>query len=130
MSKPHRKERNPVPPQLVGILADAVGIGATSFRIEPNPPHMMASFSKGSRAMEIDFEDWAGQEMMDFFVKQVRDRKTKAGQFGLEHDGRRYECQVTLDRMRDPQQAEVAWAREMIGSDDKTLPAKAAPPDR
>ena len=109
MTKPRNGEKNEGPPQLVGILADAVGIGATSFRIEPNPPHMMAAFSNGAQAMEIDFEAWSGQEMMDYLVEQVTDRKSKAGRFAVENDRKRYECQFTLDRLRDPQWAEVAW---------------------
>ena len=66
MTKKRIQKTPPVPPQLIGVHVDAVAIGATSFRLEPNPPHIMASFSVPSRASEIDFEHWAGQEMMDY----------------------------------------------------------------
>jgi len=109
MSKPRPKKTSQVPPQLIGIVADAVAIGATSFRLEPNLPHTMASFSAGSQATEIDFEGWSGREMMDFLVGQVTDPKKKTGQFELECDGKRYACRVVLDRARGAQQAEVTW---------------------
>lgn len=55
MSKPQpKKKQSQVPPQLIGIVADAVAIGATTFRLEPNPPHTMASFAAGSQAMEME----------------------------------------------------------------------------
>lgn len=109
MNTARRKKAKKVPPQLVGILVDAVAIGATTFRLEPNPPHTMASFAAGSRAMEIDFESWSGREMMDFLADQVRDPKTKTGEFELEHDGKRYACRVVLDRVRGAKHAEVTW---------------------
>jgi hypothetical protein len=110
MSKARLKEASQVPPQLIGIVADAVAIGATGFRLEPNPPHTMASFSVGSQAMEIDFEAWSGREMMDFLVGQVTDPKKKTGQFELKCDGKMYACRVVLNRARDATQAEVIWA--------------------
>src|SRR3989338_2740343 len=36
-----------VPPQLIGVHEDAVKIGATSFRLETFPTHVMASFTGG-----------------------------------------------------------------------------------
>ena len=109
MSKSRGKKGGQAPPQLIGILADALARGATSFRLEPNPPYLMASFAAGSRAMEIDFEPWAGREIMDYIAGQVTDPKLNAGRFVLEYNGRRYTCRFTLDRKRDPQQADVAW---------------------
>ncbi len=109
MRKSPRNKKGKVPPQLVGILADAVAIGATSFRLQTAPSQTMASFSAGSQAMEIDFEAWSGREMTDYLTAQVSDWKSRTGRFTLEYDGRPYECQVTLDRRRDPQQADVAW---------------------
>ena len=110
MSKTRPKEnRRQVPPQLIGILADAVAIGSTAFRLEPNLPHTMASFAAGSQAQEIDFEAWAGREMMDFLVDQVSDSKNKTGQFEVECDGKRYACRVVLDRARGTTRAEVTW---------------------
>ena len=105
---PHKKD-SPVPAQLIGILADAVAIGATGFRLEPNPPYIMASFAAGSRATEIDFEVWSGREMMHFLAGQVTDAKNKSGQFEVECDGKRYACRVVLDRTRGAKQAEVTW---------------------
>ena len=105
-----KREKDSVPPQLIGILADAVAIGATGFRLEPNPPHLMASFSTKTQAAEIDFEAWAGQEMMDYLAERVTNPKNKTGRFVLEYEGKPYACRVTLDRRRSPQHAEVSWA--------------------
>ncbi len=110
MNKTPPKKECPVPPPLLGILADAVAIGATSFRLQPNPPHTMASFTTGSQACEIDFEAWAGREMMDFLASQVTDAKGKAGRFEVTYDGKRYTCRVVLDRRRGATKAEVTWA--------------------
>jgi hypothetical protein len=109
MSKPPPKKHSQAPPQLVGILADAVAIGATAFRLEPNPPHIMASFAAGCQAAEIDFEAWSGREMMRFLAHQVTDPKSKTGQFEVECDGKRYACRVVLDRTRGAKQAEITW---------------------
>jgi hypothetical protein len=109
MSKLRPNKKGQVPPQLIGILADAVAMGATSFRLEPNPPRIMASFAAGSQATEIDFEAWSGKEMMDYLADQVTDPKNKTGRFMLEYDGKPYACHVTLDRSSGPQQAEVTW---------------------
>lgn len=109
MKQPRSKSQRQAPPQLIGILADAVEMGATSFRLEPNLPHTMASFSAGSRAAEIDFEAWSGREMMEYLAEQVTDAENNTGRFVLENGGRQYECQVTLDRRRDPRKAQVAW---------------------
>jgi hypothetical protein len=110
MSKTRLKKEHRVPPQLIGILADVVAIGATAFRLEPNPPHTMASFAAGSQAAEIDFEAWSGREMMEFLADQVTDAKAKTGQFEVQHGGKRYACRVALDRARDATSAEVTWS--------------------
>jgi hypothetical protein len=109
MKNTPREKDSRVPPQLIGILADAVAIGATAFRLEPNPPHVMASFGAGSRATEIDFEAWSGREMMRFLADQVTDAKNKTGQFEVECDGKRYACRVVLDQTRGAKQAKVTW---------------------
>lgn len=109
MRQSRRNKKDKVPPQLIGVLADAVAMGATSFRLQTNLPRIMASFSAGSQATEIDFEAWSGREMMDYLAAQVSDRESRTGRFTLEYLGRQYECQVTMDRRRDPQQADVAW---------------------
>ena len=109
MSKPQRKRESPVPSQIIGILADAVAVGATAFRLEPHPPHIMASFAAGSKTAEIDFEAWSGREMMKFLADQVTDLKKKAGQFEMECDGKKYACRVVLDRSRGATQAEITW---------------------
>ncbi len=102
-------KENQVPPQLIGIIADAVAIGASAFRLEPHPPHIMASFAAGSQAAEIDFEAGSGREMMDFLADQVTDSKSKTGQFEVECGGKRYACRVVLDRTRSARQADVTW---------------------
>lgn len=109
MSKSRRTKVNQVPPQLIGILVDAMAIGATSFRLVPNPPHTMATFGTVSQAIEIDFEAWSEREMMDFLAAQVTDAKKKTGQFVMEVDGKRYACRVAVDRKRGAKQAEVTW---------------------
>ena len=119
MKKKRIQKTHPVPPQLIGVHVDAVAIGATFFRLEPNPPHIMASFSVPSRACEIDFESWGGQEMLAYLREQITDPKAKTGSFVLEYEGKRYNCRVTIDRMRNPERAEVSW----------TLPAS-TPPDK
>lgn len=66
MTNKHSKKQDAAPPQLIGVLADALAMGATSFRLEFNPAHIMASFAAGSQATEIDSEARSGQEMLDF----------------------------------------------------------------
>ena len=119
MTKKQIERTGGVPPQLIGVLADAVAIGATAFRLEPFPRHFMASFSVPSQAGEIDFENLSGQEMMDFLLGKITDPKAKSGSFVLEYEGKRYQCRVMVDRTRNPQRAEVSWA----------LPAS-TPPDK
>ncbi|MDZ7582716.1 MAG: hypothetical protein U5R30_19565 [Deltaproteobacteria bacterium] len=109
MGKSRRTKVSQVPPQLIGILADAIAIGAASFRLVPNPPHTMATFGTGSQAVEIDFEAWSGREMMGFLDAQVTDAKKKTSQFIMEVDGKRHACRVAVDRMRGAKQAEVTW---------------------
>jgi hypothetical protein len=109
MKQARSKKAGKAPPQLVGILADAVAMGATAFRLEPNPPHTMASFAAGSQATEIDFEAWSGQEMMAFLAEQVMDRKEKTGSFEVELDGKTYTCRVVVDRLRSTSQALITW---------------------
>ncbi len=104
-----RLNKDQLPPQLIGILADAGAIGATAFRLEPNPPYTMASFAEGEQACEIDFEEWSGQEMLKYLASQVTDSKTKTGRFVVEYNGKRYAYHFTLDRMRGPKQADVTW---------------------
>ena len=77
MKNTPRKKDSRVPPQPIGILADAVAIGATAFRLEPNPPGIMASFAAGSQAVEIDFEASAGCEIMDFLAFDRRKYKVR-----------------------------------------------------
>lgn len=110
MTKKRIEKPVTVPPQLIGVLADAVAIGATAFRLEPNPPHIMASFSVPSQAGEIDFEAWAGREMIRYLLGKITGPKAKTGSFVLEYEGKQYQCRVTVDRMRNPQRAEVSWA--------------------
>jgi len=109
MTKKRTEKTGAVPPQLVGVHLDAVAIGATAFRLEPNPPRIMASFAAGNQATEIDFESWSGQEMITYLLGKIIDPKAKAGSFVLEYDGRRYQCQVTVDQKRNPQRVEVTW---------------------
>ena len=107
--KKTNKLKDAVPSELIGVLAEAFAMGATSFRLEPNPPHMTASFSAGPRATQIDFHARNGRKMLDYLAGRVAGPRRKTGQFVLELYGKRYECKVALDRWRDPQQAEVTW---------------------
>jgi len=109
MAKKRIKKTGTVPPQLIGVHLDAVAIGATAFGLEPNPPCIMASFAAGNQATEIDFESRAGQEMIGYLLGKITDPKAKTGSFVLEYDGRRYQCQVTVDQKRNPQRVEVTW---------------------
>jgi len=97
-----------VPPQLIGVLDDAMQIAATSFRLETFPTHIMASFSTQSQAGEIDFEMEAGQEMIDYLMAQAT--AGGANSFPLEYNGQQLECRVTFDRKRRPNWVQVNWA--------------------
>ena len=79
----------------------------------------MAFFSTASQAAEIDFESWGGQEMIDYLLGKITNPKAKTGSFVLEYEGKRYQCRVAVDRMRNPQRVEVSW----------TVPAS-TPPDK
>ena len=103
------KLKDAVPSELIGVLAEAFAMGATSFRLEPNPPHITASFSAGSHATEIDFYARGGRKILEYLAGRVAGPRRKTGRFVLELYGKRYECKVTVDRKRDPQQAEVTW---------------------
>ena len=109
MTKKRIEKTGALPPQLIGVLADAVAIGATAFRLEPFPRHFMASFAAGNRASEIDFEMWSGKEMIAFLLGKITDAKAKTGSFVLEYEGKQYQCQVTVDPKRNPQRVEVTW---------------------
>jgi uncharacterized protein with von Willebrand factor type A (vWA) domain len=108
MATSRTKNTMTVPPQLIGVLDDAIQIAATSFKLETFPTHIMASFSVPSQAMEIDFEMDAGQEMIDYLVAQAT--AGRIGRFSLEYHGRRLDCQVTLDKRRRPSWVQISWA--------------------
>ena len=108
MPKSKTKNAKSVPPQLVGVLDDAMQIAATSFKLETFPTLIMASFSTQSQASEIDFEMDAGQEMIDYLMAQASAGSTSS--FPLEHNGRQLECRVTFDRKRRPTWVQVSWA--------------------
>jgi hypothetical protein len=113
MTKKAAKKTAKVPPQLIGVHVEAVQIGATSFRLKPNSPHsphIMASVSAGSRATQIDFERWAGQEMIDYLLGEISQETGKTGSFVLEYESHRYECTIAIDRKRSPRWLEVTWA--------------------
>lgn len=109
MSVKRRPKADVVPPQLIGVFADAIRIGATAFRLELNPPHIMASISAGGRAIEIDFESWSGKEMIKFLLGTVSDRQHKTGSFVMDYEQKLYACEVTVERLRNPQWLEVRW---------------------
>ncbi len=109
MSTKRRPKADTVPPQLIGIFADAIRIGATAFRLEFNPPYTMASMSAGGRAMEIDFESWSGKEMREFLLSTISDRRYKTGSFVMDYEGKLYACEVTAEKLRNPQWLEVRW---------------------
>ena len=109
MTTKRRSKPDKVPPQLIGVFADAVRIGATSFRLQPNPPYVMASISAGLRAMEIDFESCSGKKMIEFLVGQISDREHNTGSFVMDYGDKLYPCDVTVERVRNPQWLEVRW---------------------
>ena len=108
MAKSHTKNTTTVPPQLLGVINDAMRITATSFRLETFPTHLMASFAAESQAMEIDFETEAGQEMTDYLMAQATAGSTD--RITLEHGNRRLECLVSFDKKRRPSWVQVSWA--------------------
>jgi hypothetical protein len=109
MSAKPRPKPDTVPPQLIGVFTDAIRIGATSFRLEPNPPYVMASISAGGRAIEIDFESWSGEEMIEFLLRHICDRQHKTGSFVMDYTDKLYPCEVTAERVRNPKWLEVEW---------------------
>lgn len=109
MTKKRIEKTDSAPPQLIGVHLDAVAIGATAFRLEPNPPHIMASFTAGNQATEIDFESWSGQEMISYLLGKITNPKAKTGSFVLAYGGRSYQCRVAVDQKRNPQRMEVSW---------------------
>src|SRR6266487_2765060 len=100
MAKSKTKNTKSVPPQLIGVLDDAMQIAATRFKLETFPTHIMASCSAQSQAMEIDFEMDAGQEMIDYLMTLAT--ACSASSFPLEYNGRQLDCRVTFDRKRRP----------------------------
>src|ERR1035438_4638829 len=94
MTKKRIEKTDAVPSQLIGVLADALAVGATAFRLEPFARHFMASYSVPSQAGEIAFESWSGQEMMDYLLGRITDPKAKTGSFVLEYEGKQYQCQI------------------------------------
>jgi hypothetical protein len=107
MAKVRTKQKATVPPQLLGVLEDAMRIAATRFRLETFPTHIMASFAGQFQATEIDFEMEAGQEMIDYLL--ARSSTNREGRFLLEYEGRRLECLVASEKRRRPSWVEVSW---------------------
>ena len=108
MAPSRTKPMTTVPPQLLGVLNDAIQIAATSCKLEVLPSVIMASFSTPSEATEIDFETEAGQQMIDYLMARVRGRRTS--RVVIEHGGRQLECQVTSDKKRQPSWVQISWA--------------------
>ena len=75
-------------------------------------PHILGvSFCQLQTLDLSPFENYttAGQEMLDYLRGQITDLKAKTGNFVLDYDGKRYQCRVTVDRLRNPERAEVNW---------------------
>lgn len=95
----------------MGVLDDVLAIGAQGFRLEPNPPRIMVVFSTRSQAVEIDFEPWAGRQMIDYLVAQTSHWQGKSGELHLVYERKAYDCRVQVDNRRQPQRVEVSWDR-------------------
>jgi hypothetical protein len=93
----------------MGVLDDVLAIGAKGFRLEPNLPRIMVAFSTRSQAVEIDFEPWAGRQMIDYLVAQTSHWKGKRGKLRLVYGGEAYDCRVQVANRRRPQRVEVCW---------------------
>lgn len=100
-----------LPLPLMGVLDDVLAIGAQGFRLEPNPPRIMVVFSTRSQAVEIDFEPWAGRQMIDYLVAQTSHWQGKSGELHLVYERKAYDCRVQVDNRRQPQRVEVSWDR-------------------
>jgi len=108
---PKKPSESPLrcPPQLYGIYEDAAQIGAGAFWLERLPHGIMASFSAGKRAAEIDFEDGAGQEMIDFLTRQMDGSKRRPGKCLLEYRGQTVPCRVEVVRSGMSERFQVSW---------------------
>ena len=100
------------PPQLYGIYEDAAQIGAGVFWLERLSHGIMASFSAGNQAAEIDFEDEAGQEMIDFLTRHLEDSKWRPAKFLLEYKQQSIECQVENVGTGKSKRFQVSWKDE------------------
>ena len=109
MSTPKPPATATLPLPLQGVLDDVLAIGAKGFRLEPNPPRIMVSFSAQSQAVEIDFEPWAGKQMIDYLVAQTSHWKGKGGELRLTYEGKEYDCRVEVDNRRQPRRVGVSW---------------------
>ena len=100
------------PPQLYGIYEDAALIGSGAFWLERLPHGIMASFSAGNQATEIDFEDDAGQEMIDFLTRRLHSSKGGHGECLLEYRDQAIPCRVEVLRSGMSERFQVSWKHE------------------
>jgi hypothetical protein len=116
---PKRTSVDPLrcPPQLYGIYEDAVRLGAGMFWLERLPHAIMASFSAGNKAEEIDFEEAAGREMIDFLTRHLEGPKRLAGQVILEYGDHIVPCRVAVLPSRTSQRLQVSWVHEKHAKD-------------
>jgi hypothetical protein len=73
----------------------------------------MASFSTGNQAAEIDFEDEAGQEMIDFLESHLDRAERRAGACLLEYREHSIPCRIEVKRSaRWSPRFRVSWTPE------------------
>jgi hypothetical protein len=83
-----------VPPQLIGIIDDARRAGVDTFTLEYSRGLVMAAFSAGNHATEIDFEREAGEEMLQYLKAGAADTSTKQWAISCTYDSETYDLLV------------------------------------
>jgi hypothetical protein len=99
-----------VPPQLIGIIEDAQRAGADTFTLEYSRGLVMAAFSAGNHAAEIDFEAQAGEEMLHYLRAGAPDARAKQWAMSCAYDSETYDLRVerTGNSSRGP--LRVKWS--------------------
>lgn len=86
-------------------------MGADAFWLERLPHAIMASFSAANQAAEIDFEDEAGQEMIDVLTRHLRGRNQRAGECLLRYREQSIACRIEVVQSKTSRRFRVSWTQ-------------------